>query len=48
MVVFTSLLTAYCTSCSQDGQVVLLYFDFADLSFCLFVCLFVSRVFPDE
>ena len=42
MVVFTSLLTAYCTSCSQDGQVVLLYFDFADLSFCLFVCLYLG------
>ena len=42
MVVFTLLLIACCTSCSKDGQVVLLYFDFADLSFCFFVCLYLG------
>ena len=42
MVVFTSILIACCTSCSKDGQVVLLYFDFADLSFCFFVCLYLG------
>ena len=42
MVGFTSLLIACCTSCSKDGQVVLLHFDFADLSFCLFVYLYLG------